>query len=287
MAEIRTRDGALLRYDDVGAGRPVLFVHGWAMAASLFGELADTLRPEFRVIVPNLRGHGQSPPEGAPEIDVLGRDLADLVAALDLDDVLAVGWSMGAMALWSACEDAAFCETLTGLVVIDMSPRLANDDGWRFGLADGRDLAATLAAAGPMRADWPRAVARFVPRIVAAGEENARAPLVEAMSTVALAQDAEFMAALWESMARQDFRTALGRLPAPTLVVYGEKSRLYAPAASRFIARAAADGRAVSFANSGHAPHFEEPRRFVESLRSFAASTSKNQAGPARAGSVR
>ena len=286
MAEIRTRDGALLRYDDVGEGRPVLFVHGWAMAASLFAPLVETLRHEFRVVVPDFRGHGRSPAEGEPEIALLGRDLEDLVSALGLEDLLAVGWSMGAMALWSACDLVAFRKALSGLVVIDMSPRLANDDGWRLGLADGRDLAATLAAAGPMRTDWPRAVARFVPRIVAAGKEIERAALVGAMQKIALAHEPDFMASLWESMARQDFRSALGRLPVPTLAVHGEKSRLYAPAASQFIARASTDGRAVSFSHSGHAPHLEEPRRFVEALRSFAASTSKHQPGPARAGVV-
>lgn len=287
MAEIRMRDGALLRYDDVGEGRPVLFVHGWAMTGGLFRQLTDMLGRGLRAIAPDLRFHGGSSRAGAPDIALLGRDLVDFAAALDLEDAVVVGWSMGAMAAWSAMSDRRFADRVGGLVAVDMSPRIVNDDDWLLGLADRRDLAATLAAAQSMREDWAGAVGRFVPRIVAEGAEAARASIVADLRTAALSNDGGQMAALWESMAVQDFRGAIRSGGTPTLAVYGEKSRLYAPGSSRYIARESVDGRAVGFAESGHAPHLEEPRRFVEVLRAFAASTAKDQAAPARAGAAR
>lgn len=287
MPEFRMRDGCVLYADDLGAGRPILFAHGWAMASGLFRPLATALAADFRVVSPDLRGHGRSVMAGAVGIEDIGRDLAELADMLSLDDIVVVGWSMGAMALWSACADAAFMGRVSGIVVLDMSPRLSNDAEWRAGLADGRDLAATLAAADAMRRDWPGAVARFVPRIVAEGPEEDREDLLAALGEVALAQDGAVMAALWESMARQDFRAALPRLAAPTLAIRGERSRLYAPEASRFIARQSPGGRALGFARSGHAPHLEEPRRFLDSLAAFAAATSKNRTTAARAGAAR
>ncbi|MBY0421331.1 MAG: alpha/beta hydrolase [Parvularculaceae bacterium] len=279
MPRIEMSDGALLRVDDVGAGRPFLLAHGWAMAASLFAPLAEALAADHRVVAPDLRGHAGSASAKTVSLEMIAEDLATLAERLDLQDVVAVGWSMGAMALWTA----SFARRVTAFVVVDMSPRIVNDSAWRLGLKDGRDLEETIAAADAMRADWPAAVRRFAPRIAA---PDAGADLLLTLENVALEQDAVTMAGLWESLARQDARAALARLSAPTLAVYGEQSQLYDAASSRFVAEASPNGRAVGFRHSGHAPHLEEPERFVATLLDFAAATSNAAAPPRRVGSV-
>lgn len=284
MVWVTLRDGAKIRVRSRGGPKRILFVHGWAMHGGLFDGVANLLPDHLGAISIDLRGHGESSRQGPATIEQLGADIAELSEILGLQGVVVCGWSMGAMALWAGAADARFQRRVAGYVIVDMSPRLPNDSEWRLGLADGRTLAMTLDAAAAMRTDWAASVERFTPRILASGSEQKL--LCARLSAAALQQDPEFMASLWESMARQDFRAQLSALTAPTLAVFGARSQLYAEASSRYIARESPMGRAIGFENSGHAPHLEEPQRFASVLRDFAAMTTRTASSAASAGAV-
>ncbi len=284
MVWVTLKDGARLKVRSRGGPKHILFVHGWAMHGGLFDGVANLLPETLGAHSIDLRGHGDSSRQGPATVEQLGADLVEAAEILGLQNIVAVGWSMGAMALWAAAADARFQRRIAGYVIVDMSPRLPNDGDWRLGLADGRALDATLDAARAMRADWPAAVARFAPRILAAGVEQKL--LAARLAAAALHQDADFMAALWESMARQDFRARLKTIAAPTLAIFGARSQLYAEGSSRFLARECPMGSAIGFENSGHAPHLEEPQRFAAVLRDFAAVTTRKEAPAASAGAA-
>ena len=97
------RDGTVLAYRELGAGPPVLLIHGYLstgigtwISPGHAGRLAER---GHRVIVPDLRGHGESArPHGATAYppDILVEDTLDLVAALGLDGNLDIGgYSLG------------------------------------------------------------------------------------------------------------------------------------------------------------------------------------------------
>lgn len=270
MTALTLSDGATIRATISGDGPPIVFVHGWAMNADLFAEQMRAFAPSFRTIAIDLRGHGGSKAvDQPPTIERLAADLIEIFEQLDLDRAICVAWSMGAMVAWEALTDPAFAARVRGLVVIDMSPRISNDGAWRLGLADGRRPESTIRSVDAMRRDWPAMVRRFVPRIFAPGAETRRAALIARIIEDAEALDKEMMAALWESMAVQDFRKTLRMLTVPTLVMHGAKSQLYGAATSEFIARETPNARRVEFARSGHAPHLEEPEAFNAELRRF------------------
>ena len=96
-------DGVELAYHELGEGAPVLLVHGLFSSAHVnwikFGHAARIAAEGFRVIMPDLRAHGQSaaPHDPASYPDgILGRDLEDLVAHLRIDDYDLGGFSLGA-----------------------------------------------------------------------------------------------------------------------------------------------------------------------------------------------
>ncbi len=86
-----------------GEGRPVILLHGLFSNAQMnwvkFGHAQKLVDAGFEVIMPDLRAHGQSEaphdPAAYPE-DVLGRDVASVVEALELTDFDLVGFSLGA-----------------------------------------------------------------------------------------------------------------------------------------------------------------------------------------------
>lgn len=272
MPTCMLKDGAELAYADQGAGSPIVLVHGWAAHGGFFSDLAARLSATHRVLTPTLRAHPGSGRGGAPlTIETLGQDIAEFLAALDLRGVTALGWSMGAMALWSAWP--AISPRIDALVVEEMSPRLINDGDWQFGLAVGYgegDVADTLSE---IKADWPVYVARFAPRMFAPGARASRPELVAWAAREMSRADPEAMASLWASMAAQDFRSALGSIEAPMLVIHGADSPVYPDGATEFVARAAPNGQAVVIPGAGHVPHLETPDAFFDHVIAFARAT--------------
>ena len=94
---VETRDRQQLFYRDLGAGRPVVFVHGWTLSSEIWRGQLDWLASHgVRAVAYDRRGHGQSTrPAGGYDYETLSADLAALLDRLDLRDVTLVGHSMG------------------------------------------------------------------------------------------------------------------------------------------------------------------------------------------------
>lgn len=96
-AAVRTRDGVGLFVRDWGEGRPVLFVHSWALNSAMWAYQVSNLSDQsLRCIAYDRRGHGRSDvPAGGYDMDTLADDLAEVIEQLDLNDAVLVGHSMG------------------------------------------------------------------------------------------------------------------------------------------------------------------------------------------------
>src|SRR5688572_9216575 len=92
--------GVRMRWFEGGEGPPVVLLHGFGGAASNWTLVAPPLVVRHRVLVPDLPGHGGSPPLAAPPVtlDPFADRVAQLLEARDSDSrapVLAVGHSLG------------------------------------------------------------------------------------------------------------------------------------------------------------------------------------------------
>ena len=108
MSEAQVRfwtasDGVRLAYHELGEGRPVVMLHGLFSDAYVnwikFGHAARIAADGFRVIMPDLRAHGQSgKPHGEQYYPrgILVRDLRELIELLELGDFDLGGFSLGA-----------------------------------------------------------------------------------------------------------------------------------------------------------------------------------------------
>jgi pimeloyl-ACP methyl ester carboxylesterase len=97
-------DGTPIAYHDHGAGPLVLMLHGFSGNADLNwfqpGIAQKVAAAGYRVIAPDLRGHGASPFDAAPErwpADAIARDQIALVRHLGEAAYATVGYSMGAI----------------------------------------------------------------------------------------------------------------------------------------------------------------------------------------------
>ena len=86
-----------LYYKDWGTGQPIVFSHGWPLTADAFEDQMLFLSEKgYRCIAHDRRGHGRSSqPWSGNDMNTYADDLAKLIEALDLKDVILIGHSTG------------------------------------------------------------------------------------------------------------------------------------------------------------------------------------------------
>ena len=253
---------------EAGTGRPVLLLHGWACHGGFFAPQWEGLATDARLVAPDLPGHGRTGDAGGGlSIEAAADACAALLIDRDLSGVVLVGWSMGAAVAWSLI-DRHGPDRLAGLVVIDMTPRVLNDDGWRLGIRDGFDRDRNPRAVAAMTEDWPR-YAGYVARVIFAEGTAVDAGLAAWVRREMEQADPSALVPIWQSLVGQDFRRLLPRIGLPALIVRGEGSRLYSADVAEWQAAKMPHARIVAFDRSGHAPHLEQPDAFNTALRSF------------------
>ena len=96
VPKLRMND-LLLHYEDVGAGEPILLLHGsLSTGREAFGALMPLLSPHYRLLCPDMRGHGQTCCTARSwTIPQLARDMIDFTDALGFSSVHVLGHSMG------------------------------------------------------------------------------------------------------------------------------------------------------------------------------------------------
>jgi pimeloyl-ACP methyl ester carboxylesterase len=85
-----------MAYDDTGSGPAVLLLHGYPFNRSMWREQTEALSENYRVITPDLRGHGETTATPEPAtMDEMARDVAALMDELNIHRAAVGGLSMG------------------------------------------------------------------------------------------------------------------------------------------------------------------------------------------------
>jgi len=270
VGTLRLNGGGTLEFDDQGSGPVMVFLHGWSLGKEAFAKQRGELSDRYRVVVPDMRGHGDSKKfvEG-DGIDTLAGDLEQLLVELDLTDVILVGWSMGALVAWQTVEGPQRGR-IRGIVTIDMVPRVLNGDGWQHGLRAGTHLYDIDIDLSKMRDDWRAFTRAYVPMVFASGQAIERRDLIDQMLELVGDNDLESMTNLWHALVHADFVDTVQELDVPTLITYGALSQIYTEDAAAWMDEHIPLSRRVCFDDSGHAPHLEEPDHFNQTLVDFA-----------------
>ena len=112
-------DGQPLHYIDQGAGPVVLLGSSYLWASDMWAPQIEALSQQYRVIVPELWGHGESGPLPAPthSLDDLARQALALLDHLDIAEANLVGLSVGGM--WGARLALLAPERIISVVLMD------------------------------------------------------------------------------------------------------------------------------------------------------------------------
>jgi pimeloyl-[acyl-carrier protein] methyl ester esterase len=251
-----------LHVADHGRGPAVVLLHGWATSGRVLAGLAARLAGRRRVVVPDLRGHGRSPPPPGPfSLEDHAGDVAALAGALGLERPILAGWSMGAqVALAAATRLGA-----AGLALLAPTARFTAGDGHPHALP----RAQLEGLAARMRIHAPKALARFFAACLAEGEvDGAERSRALALLSADPPDTGAALGAL-DALAAGDQRASLPGLALPVLLVHGEADAIVPPGASEAMAAALPDARRVALPGAGHAPFLTRPDAVAAAAEAF------------------
>ncbi|BDG01338.1 alpha/beta fold hydrolase [Anaeromyxobacter oryzae] len=118
-----------LRVRRGGSGPPLLLLHGYPQTHAMWHRVAGPLAARFTVVLPDLRGYGDSdkPPSAADHAPyskrAMARDQLELMRALGFERFAVVGHDRGGRVAHRLALDAA--GAVTRLAVLDIAPTLA------------------------------------------------------------------------------------------------------------------------------------------------------------------
>lgn len=244
-------NGIELAAVDLGAGVPVVLVHGFPLDHTMWNAQIEALPVRCRVIAPDLRGFGRSGvTDGKVTMEQFADDLASLLDALGVDEpVVLCGLSMGGYVTWQFWRK--YPQRVRGLVLCDTRA-----------IADAPEVAAgRLQAADRVLAEGPASLAdAMLPKLFADATVRNEPGLVESLRRVILSGSRMGMAAASRGMAeRPDVTGMLARIDCPCLVLVGECDTISSPGEMRSIAEAIADARFVPISDAGHMSPMENP----------------------------
>jgi 3-oxoadipate enol-lactonase len=250
------RPDATMRYWTGGAvgGPMVVLLHGATLDHRAWVPQVEALQDRFRLVIPDLRGHGES--TGSFDFEAAVRDVFALLDALPVGRVVLVGLSLGGNLAQEVVRRAP--ERVSALVVADATC----NTGARHPLATSMTVAALSAHAMLPGDHFARYAAQMIaldPRVQRyALDANAHRPNGETV---------RILSSLLTGALRpeQDYR-----LPVPALLVHGQLDHLGDIALStRAWAQREPLAEYVVIPAAGHASNLDNPAAFTAALLAF------------------
>lgn len=252
-------NGFRCSFTDAGNGQTILFVHGFPLSRAIWQPQVEALEKNFRVITPDLRGHGESSaPAGVYTMDVFAADLQALIAERKCGPVVLVGHSMGGYI--SLAFYRKFPQSVRALVLF--CTRATADT------AEGKSVRENLAQRAER--EGPVAVAeQMLPKMLAASAA-ARPDLVEQVRQMILSTSLNGLTGSLRGMAaRLSSLELLPKINVPTLVVAGENDAIIPTAESAALAAAIPHAELAVIPQAGHLASLENPGAVESALRAF------------------
>ena len=259
-AQRLTVNGVNLAVEVRGEGPSVLFIHGYPLDRSIWAHPMAVL-DGFRRIAPDLRGMGQSDaPDLGYSIETYAGDLAALLDALGVDEVVLCGLSMGGYIAFEFLR--RWRRRVRGLVLMDTRAEADTPEGKR-----ARDSAAATAREGGASA----IAESMVPKLVGPSTRTEEPEIVEQVRAMVTATPVPgIVGALGAMRDRPDSTADLADLDGlPTLILVGEEDEVIPPARARAMAEAIPGARLVVIPGAAHIPPLERPTATTHALLEF------------------
>jgi 3-oxoadipate enol-lactonase len=253
-------NGVEIAYDDVGSGPCVVLLHGYPFNRSLWRKQVEVLRKDHRVIVPDLRGHGESEVMPAPAtMELMAGDVAGLLESLEISQATIGGLSMGgyvALAFYRL-----FPSNVLSLILASTRAQGDSDEA-KQNRKQQEEKALREGMEGIADGLLPKLL---TPDTVAKSPE-----VVKQLRGMMADTDPKGAAAALQGMAvRQDQTSFLSRITKPTLILVGDEDAITPLADAELMHREIRGSHLEIIAGAGHVLNLERPEEFNAAVVKF------------------
>lgn len=260
MGSVRVR-GIEMAYDDVGSGPAVVLLHGYPFNRSMWSGQVEALRAAgYRVVTPDLRGHGQTSVTDEPAtMKEMAEDVAALMDALNLTRAAVGGLSMGGYV--SLAFYRRFPLRVRALILANTRPQADTDEARR-----NREEQAQKALEEGMNgiADT------MLPKVLAPATLSEHPEIVKRVREMMKGTKPQGAAAALRGMAaRVDHTNFLPSIMAPALIIVGSEDELTPPKDAELMHREIRGSRLELIEGAAHVSNLERPAEFNSALKDF------------------
>lgn len=236
----------------------VMMAHGLATNLSMWDDLVDSLKDEYRCLRYDARGHGATPPtSGDYSFELLTADAAKILDALHVKNAHFIGLSMGGMvALGLALHRP---DWLSSISVCDARAEADEEyiEGWNHRIQ--------IVRKGGMAALIDRTLQRwFTPAFLATPS-----PALDKMRSMMGGTSSDGYCGCGAALKALHYGARLGEIRTPTMLLVGAQDLGAPPPIVREMHRAMPESRYVEIPNAGHISNVEQPVLFAAAVRSF------------------
>ncbi|PYX34083.1 MAG: alpha/beta hydrolase [Acidobacteria bacterium] len=259
MQHLRS-DDAEIAYEIVGTGSPVVLLHPFPVHHEFWNPIVPVLSSRYRLILPDLRGHGDSGiGEGPATMGKYARDLSRVLDAVGAVRVVCVGVSIGGYMLFEFWRQ--FRGRVHALVLCDTKPQ-----------ADGAEARANRlkAAANVLEHGTEQFVESMIPKVLGHTTLSTRPDLVDGARRMMRKMSPEDVSMVQRGMAeRPDSVADLKTINVPTLIVIGEEDILATPADGELMRQHISGSQLKIIPKAGHYAPWEQSEAIGSLLRQF------------------
>jgi len=260
MNQIRSGD-ADIAYEVLGSGVPIVLLHPFPAHRDLWKPAAQALLTRYRVILPDLRGHGDS---GVGDgLATVGKHALDLARVLDAEEVgraLFVGVSIGGYVLFEFWR--RFRGRVAGLALLNTKAQADTPEGRAGRLQTAADV---------LERGTEPFFESMVPKLLGKTAISTRPDLVEGALGMMRKMSPEGVATVQRGMAeRPDSVETLKTINVPVLVVTGDEDVLTGIADGELMRKNIGGAEMKVISRAGHYSPWEKPQEVGKLLRQFA-----------------
>lgn len=234
----------MLNVTDLGTGDPILWIHGFPFASSIFEPQLAIRR--VRHVMPDLPGFGQSRPHGGDlSIDGYARLMIELLDHRGIDRATIAGLSMGGYIALAMARLAP--ERLRRLILLDTRETADTEEGRKGRYASIEKV---------QKEGVTPIVDSMLPKMLtSAAPQEMKDRLREIMTS---ASPEGVIAALRAMAARPDSSPLLPKIDVPTLIVVGEEDTITPPSDAERMAKAIRGARLLRIPRAAHLANYEQ-----------------------------
>jgi 3-oxoadipate enol-lactonase len=244
--------------EERGQGTPVVLLHGFPLDHTIWAPIVPLLESKARLIMPDLRGYGQSPDKDEiHSMRLLAADIVELMDQLELEKVILCGHSMGGYVALSFAH--AYPNRLLGLGLVATQADADTPERRQARLITAREVRSRgvkyIADGMPSKLTKDEAIQKTLHDMIMNIKSNAIISSLKGMAE------------------RPDANPWLGAIKKPVVVIAGGEDQLIPGDKAHTITRMVSKSWLVEIPQAGHMPMLEAPAQVAEALHQLICAT--------------